>query len=645
MRSKAQISKHHDILLVEDDDNYARLIGLYLEEATNIHCSTTHCRSLSEACGLLDSGREFAAVLLDLSLPDSDGFATLTNMIQRFPKLNVIIMTSQSDKSLGLEAVKSGAQDFLVKGDFDKEQLAKVLHYSIERSQILIRLEETQQIAHIGHWECSPAEHFFYASEEAYRIFGLQLNRSFTCEEIMKEDNPFAPLMAIQGKAQKESKAQVDQWIKRVGGEKRFVTIFCTAAYVAEKGYIYNGIIQDITERKRAEEAHKARNLAEQEAKVREQLIANVSHEMRTPMNAILGMSNLLLKTTLDAEQQKYVNAISQSSEVLLNIINDILTTSALQNDQLRFVLQPVHLKALIQNLMNLMAPKAAEKGLSLHYHIDETLPEPLMADSSRLNQILYNLVGNAIKFTEQGEVVLEVRLKEQLEQEATLQFVVKDTGIGVPPEIKESLFLPFTRGEHADSIYEGTGLGLSITRSLIERQGGRIWFESEVGKGASFFFELTLEKVAPSEPSNPKKAIRELPRESRFCLLLVEDHPLNRFVAQKMLKKQWENAELISVENGDEAIACLSHTDVDLILMDLQMPVRDGFSTISFLKTQMPEAIAHTPIIAMTAHANITLNEQFVSSGFDDFILKPFTPEQLLEKVQYYLLLKKGRQ
>jgi len=642
MRSSSNLNQTHQILLVEDDHNYARLIKIFLEESGTINCKTTHCITLEEGCRQLEENEDIAAVLLDLSLPDSHGFETLSRMLMRFPKLNVIVLTGQSDKQLGLEAVKAGAQDFLVKGEFDGEQLAKALRYSIERINILLRLEETQHLARIGHWDCSPGEHLFFASEEVYRIFGLKLDEPLSCDDIAKPDSPFAPLLAAQQAAGLEGKVQQDRWIERADGQQRFVTIICSATEADGGQHLFNGIIQDITERKQAEEMRKARDLAEHTAKVREQFIAGVSHEMRTPMNAILGMSNLLLKTPLNIDQGKYVHAIQQSSEVLLEIINEILDTSAIQNDQLKFVKKEFLLDELLENLIRLLQPHAKEKGLELLLHLPAEVPKQLLGDPGKLNQILYNLVGNAIKFTERGTVALRVELKEQKGKKATLRFEVTDTGIGVKPELAGDIFQPFFRIDQPGKVYEGTGLGLSIAKALVEQQGGAIGLNSSPGEGASFYFTLDFDIVGAKKAKYYKAPPSAIPSDYSFRLLLVEDHALNRLVAERTLQSQWPNITLFKAENGNEAIDFLKETAVDIILMDIQMPERDGISTLAFLRNHMADDIVHTSIIAMTAHANIEEDKRFKSASFDDVVLKPFSPGQLLEKIRHQLQLQK---
>ncbi|MCB0633915.1 MAG: response regulator, partial [Lewinella sp.] len=419
------------VLMIEDDVSYARLIEILLGESSLISCEVVKCQTLADGLKAME-GEEFSAVLLDLSLPDSSGFETLERMLNSYSDQNIIVLTGRSDKQLGINAVKAGAQDFMVKGEFGGEQLAKALRYSIERKNVLSRLEEAQRAAKIGHWECDPQQRYFYASKETYRLFGLDpATTSFTCEDLMSADCPFAPLMELEQEAKLGGRAKRDITLNRSDGGKVYLSLQCQSTPIRPDHFVYNGIIQDITERKLSEELKKAHELAQQTAKFREQVLASVSHEMRTPMNAIVGMTNLLLSSPLNEEQHHYIDSIKQSSDVLLGIINDILQISALQNELIVFKNKQFSLKELTEQLKSVMRPKLGEKALRFQIHLDEKLPDRLNGDQIRLSQILFNLIGNAIKFTDHGYIDLQVRLIKETKQFYQIRFDLLDTGIG----------------------------------------------------------------------------------------------------------------------------------------------------------------------------------------------------------------------
>jgi len=383
----------------------------------------------------------------------------------------------------------------------------------------------------------------------------------------------------------------------------------------------------------------KSIDMAKQAAKVREELIANVSHEMRTPMNAILGMSNLLLKSELDKEQYDYISSIKQSSEILLGVINDILDISAIQNRKIFFKKEPFELNLLIDNLIKVMKHKVNEKALKFKVEIEESLPPVLIGDKLRLNQILYNLVGNAIKFTDEGYVKLTTIQKGKEEDKVWIKFVVEDTGIGISEDKLQSIFESFTRIRKKDRLFEGTGLGLPIAKNLVEQQGGEMGVESIIGKGSKFHFVLPFRIGDPAWIADGNK--NDLPPidiERAFELLLVEDHKMNQIVAKKTLEKKWKHISVTIAENGVEAIECLEKKRYDIVLMDIQMPVKDGLETTAYIRNEMPKEIAETPILAMTAHAHVSKNGMYRQYGMDDFVLKPFEPEQLFQKIEFYL-------
>lgn len=635
----AKLKPLYNVLLIEDDPSYARLATIMLEESGSLNCSITHCHTLAEGMQQLLQGAHFEAVLLDLTLPDSQGFDTLSRLLTHFPNLNLIVLTGLDDKNLGVQAVKSGAQDFLVKGAFDENQLAKTLHYSIERNNILKRLEEIQRIAHIGHWECSPSEHYFQASEEVYHIFGLPSLHPFTCEELLQPDCPFNFLLGLQDQACVAGKVEKDTWIRRGDGEQRYISVVCSGRKLDAGGALFNGIIQDITERKQAQELKKAKDMAEHTAKVREQFIASVSHEMRTPMNAILGMAHLLRQANPDDEQLGYIHTIQQSSEILLGIINDILQMSAIQNGLLHIEQKPFQLSSLLQNLFDVLKYKAKEKGLDFTLQPAQGIPDLLMGDALRLSQVLYNLVGNAIKFTDSGYVQVNVALLEGQAGKVHLSFTVKDSGIGIPEEQLDVIFEPFSRLGQKERIYEGIGLGLPIARKLVEAHGGIIAARSRPGEGAEFSFSLWFDVGVPGA-MGPAAPADTLPPEASFRLLLVEDHKMNQLVARKILERKWKNIEIFLAENGEQAIKLLEGLPVDIILMDIQMPVRDGLSTAQYIRQRMAAEISGIPILAMTAHADKTQAHILKEYGMNDFILKPFEPEQLFQKIQQYIKL-----
>lgn len=628
------------VLMIEDDAGYARLVEILLAESDLLSCEIEICTTLAAGLAAMDQ-EQFAAILLDLNLPDSQGFETLQKVLHHSSQRNVIVLTGRFDRQMGIQAVKAGAQDFLVKGNFDDAQLAKVLRYSIERNHILCRLEEAQRIAQVGHWECHPAQGFFHASDETYRIFGLEPDGNLPGKESMSDQGrpQLEALLACEEEARKQGHVKKDLQVVRPDGQTAFLSLQCQATEISEGQYVFSGIVQDITERQQAEELRKARDLAQQVARIREQMVASVSHEMRTPMNAILGMTNLLLSSQLNEEQHSFVRSIKQSSEVLLGIINDILQISSIQNEALVFDKKAFDLRELIEQLRTVMQSKVGEKALNFRTTIAPNIPGQIVGDKIRLSQILFNLVGNAIKFTDRGFIDLRIQQLERTEQTTRLRFDLEDTGIGIPADKLKTIFDMFTRVQRKDRLSEGTGLGLAIAKQLVEQQGGTIRVVSEEGIGSTFSVELSFQLAErPADNTQQVYPHQQIDPDTCFHVLVVEDHQINQLVIRKTLEKQWPQVRVIMADHGNEAISILRKQQVDIILMDLLMPVRDGYETAIYIRNEMPEQIAGLPILAMTAHAHISEDGKYHQYGMDDYILKPFDPQELFHKISYHL-------
>jgi signal transduction histidine kinase len=630
------------VLFIEDDLAYAKLVEVLLEDSGLMDCELVNAPTLKDGLEMLKNNDDFSAILLDLTLPDSAGFETLENVISKYPQKNIIVLTGAKDEELGIKAVQFGAQDYLVKGEFNERQLTKTLRYSIERNNILSRLEEAQRIAKIGHWEYRPEQDFFMASNGVYRIFGIDPAAfEMAAEDLKSGSNPFHPLLEMVDEAIKRKKVRKEARIRLPNNSTRFVSMTCESSMTPDGTYIFSGIIQDITEQKRAEELRKSRDMAQQSAKIKEQIFANVSHEMRTPMNAIQGMVNLMMQTELDKEQKQYAESIKESSDVLLAIISDILEISSIQNEKIFYEETEFDLHTLLDNIVDTFKPKMETKGLGFTLEADPRIQWNLRGDKLKLNQILLNLVGNAVKFTDEGHISIFADVLENARDFAKLRFRIQDTGIGVPFDQQGLIFEAFTRVLSKEHSSEGTGLGLSIAKKLVDRQGGTIGVDSEEGKGSTFYFELTFGKGASldAEDQPQSSPAQKADKGSRsFKVLIVEDHKMNQLVMQKTLEKHWEQVAVAVTNNGNEAIAHLEKEPADIILMDIQMPVRNGFETTEYIRKKMPAEIANIPILAMTAWQYGNTQEDYRKFGFDDYILKPFDPETLFQKIEFFL-------
>lgn len=386
----------------------------------------------------------------------------------------------------------------------------------------------------------------------------------------------------------------------------------------------------DIEERKRYTQALiEAREEALQASKSKSQFLANMSHEIRTPMNAIIGMADVLSETELDPDQTKYVKVFKRAGNNLLNLINDILDFSKIEAGKLDLDNVPFNVKEVVDNCIELMSFRASQKGIELTSEIDLDIPLHLMGDPNRLRQILTNLIGNAIKFTENGKVLLKVRTAAEEQGRDLILFSVMDTGRGIARDKQSQIFEKFNQLDPSiGRQYGGTGLGLSISKELVNLMGGSIWVESSENIGSTFFFTFPVrEQIKTSEVFDSDV----IPIDRRLLnILLVDDSEDNRLLVETYLKKT--SYRIVSAENGREAFEKFKEEDFDVVLMDMHMPVMDGYTaTREIKKWQTSEGKEHVPIVALTAFALKEERQNSLDAGCVAHITKPVKKETLL--------------
>jgi signal transduction histidine kinase/DNA-binding response OmpR family regulator len=399
-----------------------------------------------------------------------------------------------------------------------------------------------------------------------------------------------------------------------------------------------------------------ARQNAEAANRAKSEFVANISHELRTPMNGILGMAQLILNTPLNEKQYQQLNLLYDSGKILLNIINELLDLSKIEAGKMELECLPFDLLKIVQDAVTLLCIRAQEKGLTLEIQADEALPKQVIGDNNRLRQIVLNLVGNAIKFTNQGGIIVKIVLEKVANEQAYLKFFVIDTGIGIPENELPHLFDKFHQVDASTNRkYGGTGLGLFISRQLIELMEGQIGVKSETGEGCTFWFTVTLPIVesatteetvlleAPSEASQNLEAPSEasqnhaepsISAESESSkstrVLLVEDDKINQMVAQMTLEEL--DCQVDIANNGQEAIDMSAESDYDFVLMDVHMPVLNGYLATQHIREREQETNTHLPIIAMTADVITGDYENALEVGMDDALAKPIAKPDLEE-------------
>lgn len=369
------------------------------------------------------------------------------------------------------------------------------------------------------------------------------------------------------------------------------------------------------------------KKIAQRAVLAKDSFLANMSHEIRTPLNAIIGFTDLLAQTRLDTIQRDYINSVQIAEENLLLIVNDILDLSKIESGNLTIDAYPFNLKNTLKHIYDLLKVKVPA-NVEFNLFLDADMPKMVIGDQGRLNQILVNLAGNSLKFTEEGEVTVSVKKTAETDENYSLRFSVKDTGIGIPEKKLKTIFERFTQAEESTTRkFGGTGLGLNIVKQLIELQHSEIQVKSKLGHGSEFFFTLTYKKAYDVEEI--KTALPEH-NPDKYKILLCEDNVLN----QKLVKSVIYNFgyEVDIAENGEAGIHLLSKNKYDLILMDLQMPVKDGYQTTQYIRNEMKLNI---PIIAMTAHSLVGEQERCYKEGMNGYVPKPFKQAVLLEAIK----------
>jgi len=449
------------------------------------------------------------------------------------------------------------------------------------------------------------------------------------------------------------SKGFVTNYPLTIRDHKLTDVLFNGSVYKDEKGNVLGAVVvaRDITDQKRIEKelneaivfaelathiaeeaknkAEKATRIAEDAVKAKQQFLSNMSHEIRTPMNAIIGFTRVVLKTDLTAKQKEYITAIKLSGDALIVLINDILDLAKVDLGKMVFEQNPFKLAPSISTLLHLFETKFQEKKLILITEYDSKIPEVLLGDSARLNQIILNLISNAVKFTTKGKIILRVALVNEDEKKVTIEFSIIDTGIGIENDKIEKIFENFQQASSDTSrIYGGTGLGLAIVKQLVESQGGSLKVKSKIDEGSTFSFKLSFFKTNAKVQSDAE--IEEINADIKnIKVLVVEDMPLNQLLMKTLLDDFGFERDIVA--NGKIAIEKLQTKSYDIILMDLQMPEMNGFEATDYIRNKMKSKI---PIIALTADVTTVDIAKCKSVGMNDYLAKPVDERLLYSKI-----------
>jgi PAS domain S-box-containing protein len=469
-------------------------------------------------------------------------------------------------------------------------------------------LEAAGRIARLGHWEQSRDGNDPKWSKVAYEIHelppGAPVTRDQSMEFIHPEDR-VAMLAAVRGAIDTGEVFHLEARLITALGKEIWVHIRGEPLRDEEgKVHAMRGVIQDIDATRRASATLEAKNRelveatarAEAHARAKSEFLANMSHEIRTPLNAIIGMSDLLGGTNLGVREKEFVETIHSSGEVLLGLINDILDFSKIESGQLGLEQIPVMLRDCVESALDLVAGPAAAKRLELMYWMEGDVPACISGDPTRLRQVLVNLLSNAVKFTEDGEVFVKLSVRRDHTGGGLLHVAVRDTGIGIPAERMNRLFQAFSQVDSSTTRrYGGTGLGLAISHRLIDKMGGRLWVDSQVGRGSTFQFEVPVKEAAPSEPAAPVAMLSM----AGMRALLVDDNETSRGILQKQLTSL--GMQVVVAADAEEALEKIKEDETfDLAVLDVLMPRTDGYELAAAIRKQRPEM--RLPILMLTS-------------------------------------------
>lgn len=630
-----------DILIIDDNLQDCMLLQKTIASIA-IKTNVTTVHNITEAMNVCNNDN-FDCIFLDYNLPHLNGHDFLTAHALKRGKGNIIVVSGEESVELAVECMKLGACDFIKKSKIDRFTIEKSIDYLIKLNRIQTYSAITEKSLEESELRLnsiissSPIILFNINNNKVVTLFkGKGIERLNVQNEsiIGKGLNDISNLIPIKEDDYNKALNKIEFQFTVESNECHFDVTYMPV--YNDDHIIVNmmGVAIDITNYKKSEEDLKSTILkTDLSAKSKEEFLANISHEIRTPIHGIISLSQFLNSTILTEEQNKYLELIKKSANTLLVIVNDILDLSKIDAGQMTFEEIDFNCRDIIQSSIAAFIPKSNEKGIYIKTLFDSIVPDTIVGDPVRLTQIINNIVGNAVKFTDSGGIEIHIDCFDRSNKYVMLQLKIQDTGIGIPPHKLNTIFNTFSQASlEITRKYGGTGLGLNITKQLVEKQNGTIHVDSTLESGSLFTIKIPY-KI--SENTNCTIQIETTSNEAlqkRLKVLVAEDHDINRFIIEKMLK-DW-NYDYDFAVNGENAVALANQNCYDLILMDIEMPDIDGYKATTLIRKSDCLNLK-TPIIAITGHAMNGEREKCLSFGMNEYISKPFKTIELQQLIK----------
>lgn len=636
------------LLIIEDNSGDVDLVRHLLQDASvrhELHVAST----LFEGVEVINN-RPIDLALLDLSLPDINGFKTLTSFLERCPKVPVIVLTGTNNELIGNQAIKAGALDYLVKGQFDGKLLGRSIRYSLHRVKSKTKLEanarelaisekrfvEAQEMAHFGSWEMDIVSSKMLWAEEIFRIFGFQPNSiDPSLSDYIQYTHP-EDRIALQEFFEKAAKdGQLHHITHRIVIQNRTIKHVAIQAKMnydeIRKKLLLSGALQDITRQKLTEKLIIEKNINTKASKIKDEALADISFHIRTPLSSVINLLFLMEKSETSPDQEELLDGLKTSVDDLSIMVNNLLNFSVLVSDKIEAESETFKIDTFMESLKRVVQMRTETAGIQLSYTIDEALPKKIISDTKKITQILYNLIDYLIAKAKKGkQLSLSTKIVSTTVDEAMLVFTMQSEGFMLNSEEINDLHA----AEKILEIYQPEEdeqkkiiIGMAIVTKLIKIMKGSLLIQNDASTNTSFTISIPISIARQSfiqHGGAPTIPLR---------ILLVEDHFLNQIATKKVLTSWSDQVTVAIADNGRIGVDMFEKEKYDIILMDIQMPVLNGISAAQEIRKK-----STIPILALTANASKMEEDKCLAVGINDYLSKPFKPEELYEKIMTVL-------